>query len=84
MTEENLTTITLTVGKKSKNLESMFLVFDLWTPELTSFNLKIGFSVKFPPRGLILRSQFGNLGQNIANLIFLKIHMENPIQKSGS
>ena len=29
------------------------------------FDLNIGLSVKFPTRGLILRSQVGNLGQQI-------------------
>ena len=42
-----------------------FLIFDLWTLELAIFDLKIGFPVKFPPRGLILRSQFWNLGPEI-------------------
>ena len=37
------------------------LMFDLWTLELTIFDLKIRFSVKSPLRGLVLRSQFWNL-----------------------
>ena len=44
-------------------MRSIFLFFDLWTPELFMFDLIIGFSVKFTPRRLILRSQFSNLGQ---------------------
>ena len=39
-------------------LGSFSLIFDLWTPELAIFVLKIKLSVKFPPRGLVLRSQF--------------------------
>ena len=35
---------------------SILLLFGLCTPELTIFELKIGFSVKFPPRGLVVRS----------------------------
>ena len=45
--------------------DSCFLFFDLRTLELAIFDLKIGFSVNCPPRGLILRSQFWNLGPRI-------------------
>ena len=48
-----------------KNLVSNLPCVDLWTLELTMSDLKIGFSVKFPPRGLILRIQFWNLGPKI-------------------
>ena len=41
-----------------KYLELIFLTVGLWTLELTIFDLSIGLSVRFPPRGLILRSQF--------------------------
>ena len=40
----------------------ILLNFGLWMLELLIFDLKIRFSVKFPPRGLILRSQFWILG----------------------
>ena len=39
---------------------SIFLIFDLWMPEFVICVLKIKFSVKFPPKGLILGSQFKN------------------------
>ena len=38
-----------------------FLVVGLLTFELTIFDPKIRLSINFPPRGLILRSQFWNL-----------------------
>ena len=44
---------------------SILLIFGLWTLELILFDLKIGFSVKFPPMGLVLRSQFWILGPKI-------------------
>ena len=50
-----------------KILDSFLLIFYLWTLELTIVALKIRLSVKFPPMGLILRSQFSNLGKNIQN-----------------
>ena len=43
-----------------------FLIFDLWALELAMFDLNIGFPVKCPPTGLILRSQFWNLGPKMA------------------
>ena len=42
----------------SNILGSIFLNVDLWMPELLIFDLNIRLSVKFPPRGLILRSKF--------------------------
>ena len=46
-------------------LGSIFLVVGLWTPELIIVELKIWWSVNIPPMGLILRSQFSNLGPHI-------------------
>ena len=62
----------LLAAKSNKKLNNIieqsgvnFLDFSLWTLELSMFDMNIRFSVKFPPRGLILRSQFWNLGPNI-------------------
>ena len=41
--------------------DCFFLIVDLWAPESIIFDLNIRFSVKFPPRGLILRFRFWNL-----------------------
>ena len=49
----------------SKFLNFNFLIVDLWALELAIFDLKIGFPVKFPPMGLILRFQFWCGGPNI-------------------
>ena len=58
----------------SKFLGSIFLLFGLWALELVMFDLKIGLSVKFPPRGLILRSQLWNLGpkKKLKGILFIK------------
>ena len=43
----------------------IFRFFDPWALELAILDLKIGFYVKFPPRGRVLRSQFGRGSQNM-------------------
>ena len=43
----------------------MILPFSLWTMELATLDLKIRSSVTLPLLGLVLRSQFWNLGPNI-------------------
>ena len=37
-----------------------FLIFGPWTSKTPGFDLKIGFCIKFPPWGRVLRSQFCN------------------------
>ena len=51
--------------KDVENVGSIILIVGLWTLELIIFDLNIGFSMRFPPRGLILRSQFWNLRPTI-------------------
>ena len=45
-----------------------FLIFGLWTLELLIFDLNIGFYVKFPPMGRVLRSQFWRGGRKIKKI----------------
>ncbi len=46
----------------------LYFLFGLWTQEITFVDLNIRFSVKFPPRGLILRSQFWTANVNSMHL----------------
>ena len=57
-------------------LGSFFLIFDLWTPDFLIFDLKIGFYVKFPPWGRVLRSQFWNLGPKIRIYRFSPVFLD--------
>ena len=40
-------------------------MFDFWTPKFLIFDLNIGFYMKFPPWGRVLRSQLWNLGPKV-------------------
>ena len=42
--------------KKNKSIFGFFLIFGLWTPKFLGFHPKIGFCMKFPPWGRVLRS----------------------------
>ena len=54
-----------TYDKKSYDKKSRPSLFNLWTVELSNFDVNIRFCVKLPPSGRVLRSPSGICAQTL-------------------